>query len=91
LLINKDVTFIKMDIEGAELDAIQGASAVLKAKSPVLAISVYHQLDHLWKLAGLINNINIDYSFLFRPHAAGGWDYILYAVPQSRLKTTISE
>lgn len=84
LLNDKEVTFIKMDIEGAEPEAIEGASEIIKEKSPILAISVYHQLDHLWKIVSLINKINTGYSFLFRPHAAGGWDYILYAVPQNR-------
>ena len=79
------VTFIKMDIEGAELDALEGASDIIKNNSPVLAVSVYHQIDHLWRILSLINDIKDDYAFFFRPHAAGGWDYILYAVPQNRL------
>lgn len=89
LLIDKEVTFIKMDIEGAEPDAIEGASDIIKNRSPILAISVYHQIDHLWRMVCLINNIRRDYAFFFRPHAAGGWDYILYAVPQNRLATPL--
>ena len=85
LLRDWGVTFIKMDIEGAELDALEGASDIIKNNSPVLAVSVYHQIDHLWRILFLINEIKDGYAFFFRPHAAGGWDYILYAVPQNRL------
>jgi hypothetical protein len=78
-----------MDIEGAELDALEGASDVIKNQSPILAVSVYHQIDHLWRIFSLINNIKKGYAFFFRSHAAGGWDYTLYAVPQNRLATLL--
>ena len=91
LLGDRGVTFIKMDIEGAELDALEGASDVIENQSPILAVSVYHQIDHLWRILSLINNIKKDYLFFFRPHAAGGWDYMLYAVPENRLATPLVE
>ena len=91
LLGDRGVTFIKMDIEGAELDAIENSSDIIKNQSPILAVSVYHQIDHLWRILSLINNIKKDYSFFFRPHAAGGWDYMLYAVPENRLATPLVE
>jgi FkbM family methyltransferase len=89
LLGDRGVTFIKMDIEGAELDALEGASDVIKNQSPILAVSVYHKIDHLWRIFSLINNIKKGYAFFFRSHAAGGWDYTLYAVPQNRLATLL--
>ena len=91
LFKGKEVTYIKMDIEGAEPEALDGAVAIISQHSPVLAISIYHQINHLWKLALMIYKMNKNYSFFFRPHASGGWDYILYAVPQSRLATTTEE
>ena len=89
LLNDKEITFIKMDIEGAEPDAIEGASNIIKNKSPILAISVYHEIEHLWRIVHLINSIKKGYFFFFRPHAAGGWDYIVYAVPSNRLATPL--
>ena len=89
LLGKRGVTFIKMDIEGAELDALESASDIIKNQSPILAVSVYHQIDHLWRILYLINSIKKGYAFFFRSHAAGGWDYILYAVPQNRLATPL--
>jgi FkbM family methyltransferase len=87
-LFEKDtVSFIKMDIEGAEPDALQGASETISRLAPILAISAYHHITHLWRLALLIHELHGEYSLSYRPHAAGGWDLILYAVPPHRLLT----
>ncbi len=77
-------TFIKMDIEGAEPDAIRGAASVIREHSPILAISCYHLQDHLWSIPLLIQSLNPDYSFYLRPHDLEGWDLVCYAIPRSR-------
>lgn len=79
-----DPTFIKMDIEGAELDALSGASTLIKRCSPILAICSYHRQDHLWKIPLLIRSFKSDYRFYLRPHLLEGWDLVCYAVPPSR-------
>jgi len=43
-------TFLKFDIEGAEPDALAGAQETIRRCRPVLAVSVYHQQDHLWRI-----------------------------------------
>ena len=43
-------TFVKMDIEGAEPEALAGAAALLRQHHPVLAICTYHRSEHLWKI-----------------------------------------
>jgi len=77
-------TFIKMDIEGAEPDALSGGRALIQQSSPILAISNYHVQDHLWAIPLLIHSMNPDYSFYLRPHDLEGWDLVCYAVPHSR-------
>ena len=78
-------TYIKMDIEGAELDAIEGAHQTVKDNSPVLAVCCYHKQDHLWKIPLLIHSINPAYRFFLRPHFAEVWDLVCYAIPPRRL------
>lgn len=78
-------TFIKMDIEGAEPEALAGAARLICEHSPILAISCYHRQDHLWSLPLLINSINGNYAYYLRPHDLEGWDLVCYAIPRSRL------
>jgi FkbM family methyltransferase len=77
-------TFIKMDIEGAEIDTIRGASRVIHDHGPVLAICSYHKQDHLWNIPRLIHSIRQDYRFYLRPHLIEVWDLVCYAVPGQR-------
>lgn len=78
-------TYIKMDIEGAEIDALTGAAKLIKRCSPVLSICSYHRQDHLWKIPLLIQSINPTYRFFLRPHLLEVWDLVCYAIPPSRL------
>jgi FkbM family methyltransferase len=80
-------TYIKIDIEGAELDALNGARGIIQRYSPVLAICSYHLQDHLWKIPLLIQSINPNYSFFLRPHLVEGWDTVCYAIPKARLRS----
>jgi len=73
------VDFIKMDVEGAETDAINGAKQILKKYKPKLAISTYHKPDDFWSLPLLIKNINTDYKFMFAHHSPIQWESVIYA------------
>lgn len=86
ILGNDNPTFLKMDIEGAELDAIYSAANSIKKNLPILAISVYHQPDHLWSIPLLIHSLSDQYRLYLRPHNEEGWDLVTYAVPFVRLK-----
>ena len=78
-------TFIKMDIEGAEIDALAGARKVIQDTMPILAICVYHHQDDLWQIPLFIQSLSEQYSFFLRPHNEMIWDTICYAVPVNRL------
>ena len=77
-------TYIKMDIEGAEEEALTGATRIIRERAPILAICVYHRFDHLWKLPLLMRSLSEEYRFHMRPHADACWDLVCYAVPRSR-------
>lgn len=72
---------IKMDIEGAELDALQGSRALITRHRPGLAICVYHRPGHLWEIPLLFHCWQVDYEFYLRAHAHNGFEVVLYAVP----------
>ena len=79
------VTFVKMDIEGAEPDALRGAAAHVGRDAPVLAVSCYHRQDHLWSIPLQIASMRDDYAFFLRPHDREAWDLVCYAIPRERL------
>ena len=78
-------TFVKLDIEGFEIDALHGARETIRRHGPVLAVCVYHLQDHLWKIPLLLRAWRDDYALFLRPHNEEGWDLVCYAVPRQRL------
>lgn len=77
-------TFIKLDIEGAELDAIAGMRETIRTHRPVCAVCVYHRPDDLWKIPLALLELMPDARFYLRPHMAEGWETVCYAVPPER-------
>jgi len=71
---------IKMDIEGEEPAALEGARETLSRYRPNLAISVYHRAEHLWTLFEQLHSYQLGYRFYLRCHAYSTFDTILYAV-----------
>jgi FkbM family methyltransferase len=90
LVAESQPTFIKMDIEGFELDALEGARRVIQEQQPILAICVYHRQNHLWRVPLFICSLVQDYHLFLRPHNGDGWDLICYAVPAKRLRQSVS-
>jgi FkbM family methyltransferase len=87
ILADQRPTYIKMDIEGSELQALAGAQNIIKRNLPVLAICSYHSQAHLWKIPALINSYSDQYRFFLRPHLLEVWDLVCYAIPANRLHT----
>ena len=71
-------TYINMDIEGSEPDAIQGASKTIAKFKPDLAICVYHKPDHLWNIALEISKLSSSYQFYLRNYTGYPAETVLY-------------
>lgn len=69
--------FIKMDLEGGEVDAINGARGIIAEYKPRLAICLYHRLSDMWVIPRLIKEIVPEYRFWCRK--VEKHDFILYA------------
>jgi FkbM family methyltransferase len=70
--------FIKMDIEGAELDALLGAPRIL-AREPEMAVCLYHVQDHLWSVPRLVRAQAPGLKLRLRYHGSDGWELVMYA------------
>jgi FkbM family methyltransferase len=78
-LISGTPSYIKMDIEGAEPEALRGAQTLLKTNPPKLAISAYHEPNHLWELIEEIHSLNDNYKFWFSHHSQHLFESVIYA------------
>jgi FkbM family methyltransferase len=86
ILLYKAPTIIKMDIEGAELDALKGAENTIKQHKPILAICLYHKPADLWEIPLYIRSIVPDYRLYLRRYAEDCWETILYCIPPERVR-----
>ncbi len=85
ILLDHEPSFIKMDIEGAELDALSGARSLIEKGSAVWAVCVYHRQADLWEIPLFINSISDKYRLFLRRYAEECWESICYAIPSQRL------
>jgi hypothetical protein len=76
------VTFIKMDIEGAELNALKGAEKTILRDKPKLAICIYHSNEDMVRIAEYIYSIMPEYNFYVRHHYTCPYlfETVLYAL-----------
>jgi len=81
VLSGVDINFLKLDVEGAEADALCGAQNIISLSKPVIALSAYHRPQDLWELPDLISSIAPNYTFYFRQHFYNSFDIVLYAIP----------
>lgn len=80
LLKNIPVTFIKMDIEGAELNALKGAKETISKYRPKLAISVYHKPEDIITIPEYIKSLVPEYKFYLRHYTNSKYETVLYGV-----------
>jgi FkbM family methyltransferase len=74
------VSYIKMDIEGAEPQALSGARRIIQAQKPRLAVCVYHHIRHLWEIPLAIHELVPDYRIYLRHHTNLEYETVCYAV-----------
>lgn len=81
-LIPKDikVSFIKMDLEGVEMQALIGAKDIITKYKPKLAIAVYHKIDDLIEIPKYIKSLVPEYKFYLRAQCYDSVDMTLFAV-----------
>jgi len=80
LLDGKSVTLIKMDIEGAEMEALKGAKYTIQKYKPKLAICVYHKSEDIFEIPLYIKELLPDYKLYLRHYSIGMNDTVWYAI-----------
>lgn len=80
ILSGDKATFIKMDIEGSELQALKGAKNTITKYKPKLAICIYHKPEDLIEIPKYIKNLVPEYKFYVRNHHFSAIETVLYAI-----------
>ena len=74
------VTFIKLDIEGSELEALWGAVKIIRRDKPRLAISIYHKPQDYFEIPLYIKELVPEYKLYIRHHKLNKNDTGVYAM-----------
>jgi len=82
ILDGTSATIIKMDVEGEELHALQGAEKTIRKYKPVLAVCLYHKAEDLTTIPQYIHSLVPEYSFYLRSYERSATEMVLYAVLQ---------
>ncbi len=78
---DEEITFIKLDIEGAEMETMQGAANTIRRCRPKLAISAYHKHSDIYQLPLLIHSLYPAYKLYLRHYGYTLFDMVLFAIP----------
>lgn len=82
LSVNQKISFIKMDLEGWELKALEGSKQHILNDHPKLAISVYHSASDFWRIPEFITSIRHDYDIYLRHYTEGWSETVMFFVPK---------
>lgn len=80
-------SFIKMDIEGAEMSALNGLNNTIKKFYPKLAICIYHHMSDLWEIPLKLSEYYSNYQLYVRHHSYDFSESVCYLVPEIKTKT----
>ncbi len=79
--VSEAVSFIKLDLEGAELAALTGSRGHIVADHPKLAIAVYHHPADFWQIPKLILSFRDDYKLYLRHYTEGWTETVMFFIP----------
>ena len=78
--VKETPTLIKMDIEGAEVEALKGAKEIVKKYKPKLQVSVYHRTSHIWEIPLMLRDWVPEYGMFLGHHTQTWYDSVLYCI-----------
>jgi FkbM family methyltransferase len=79
--VPEPVTFLKLDIEGAEHEAIQGAAGHIRSNTPQMAVCIYHDQRDFWRIPLRVLEINDAYRLYVRHYSEGVLETVMFFLP----------
>lgn len=82
--VQEPVSYMKMDIEGSEMQALQGSEKQIIKNHPTLAVCVYHKSEDILEIWDYLRGLVPSYRFYLRHHMWSGSETVLYAISEDR-------
>ena len=82
MIFNQKIDYIKLDVEGAELAALNGMKRTIAEHRPRLALSAYHRPGDLWELSQFAHTSIPDGQLCMRQHYRNGFETVIYMIPR---------
>ena len=81
--VQEPITFMKLDIEGAEHEALQGAATHIRTETPALAVCIYHDQRDFWRVPLRVLEINDRYNLFVRHYSESVRETVMFFVPNN--------
>lgn len=82
---NFPVDLIKLDVEGADKEALRGATNTIRRDRPKIMVSLYHQMNDLFEIPELIDSIQPGYKMYLGHHFMNSWETTLYCIHEDKV------
>ncbi|MDA8129104.1 MAG: FkbM family methyltransferase [Betaproteobacteria bacterium] len=82
-VVKDRVTFIKLDLEGVEVQALQGMQRHIVEDAPKLAVAVYHHPSDFWRIPQYILGLRSDYAVYLRHYTESWTETVAYFIPKT--------
>jgi FkbM family methyltransferase len=79
--VTAPVTLLKLDVEGAEMAALDGARETIDRHEPKLALAVYHRPEDLLRIPAFVERLGRDQRLYLRHHTGFHYDTTFYSIP----------
>ncbi len=81
--VDSAVTYLKLDIEGAEVSALAGARETIGRHKPKIAVAIYHRPDDILTIPGVLEALDRPQRLYLRHHSGFHYDTTLFAIPDA--------
>ena len=75
------IDYIKLDIEGSELNALYGAERIIKKFQPIITVAIYHKQSHFWEIPQYLLSLMPESKVYIRHNNDGIYETILHVIP----------
>jgi hypothetical protein len=79
--VREPITFFKLDIEGAECEALKGAAGHIRSETPAMAVCIYHHQQDFWRIPFQVLEYNDRYKLYVRHYSEGVNETVMFFVP----------